>query len=406
MKKYIFLLACVIFTSIQIRAQPSVQSTNRVEIPFEYRNGFIIVNVLFNGIFSMKFILDTGAEYTILTKREITDLLQVNYDRKLRVTGADLSAELYAYLATDVELQVNDLVGLNRSILVLEHDYLQFEVFTGLEVQGILGSDFFRHYIMKIDYQKRVITLYDPQHFKPPKEGYQILPIEVDRNKPYIKANITTSQDTTIQNLKFLLDTGASLASLLETDSHPGLNLPEHAIPSALGIGLSGQLTGYLGRLPAIKMGDFQFREVVAHFQDFSETADTTLQSNRNGIIGNEILSRFTLIFDYYRGKLYLAPNKYYDDQFKYDRSGLQIIASGSTLNTFIIYNVIPGSPAAEAGIQAGDEIRRLNGQWAPLTNLQAITSILQKQQGKKINIKIKRGDQKIRFTFQLRDLI
>ena len=406
MKKYILLLACVIFTGIQIHAQKTLPSANRVEIPFEYRNGFIIVNVLFNGIFSMKFILDTGAEYTILTKREITDLLQVNYDRKLRVTGADLSAELYAYLATDIELQVNKLVGLNRSILVLEHDYLQFEVFTGLEVQGILGSDFFRHYIMKIDYQKRVITLYDPQSFKPPKEDYQILPIEVDRNKPYIKAQITTSQDTTIQNLRFLLDTGASLASLLETDSHPGLNLPEHAIPSALGIGLSGQLTGYLGRLPAIKMGNFQFREVVAHFQDFSETADTTLKSRRNGIIGNEILSRFTLIFDYYRGKLYLTPNKFYDDQFKYDRSGLQIIASGSTLNTFIIYNVIPGSPAAEAGIQAGDEIRRLNGQWAPLTNLQAITSILQKKQGKKINIKIKRGDKKMRFTFQLRDLI
>ena len=56
----------------------------QIEIPFEYVNSFIILNIAFNGSLPLKFIFDTGAEHTILTKREISDLLQVHYDREFR----------------------------------------------------------------------------------------------------------------------------------------------------------------------------------------------------------------------------------------------------------------------------------------------------------------------------------
>jgi hypothetical protein len=381
------------------------REVKKVDIPFEYHNGFIIVRVLLNDIFPLQFILDTGAEHTILNKRQITDLLQVDYDRRLTIMGADLSTELYAYLVRGIKIQVGNIVGLNRSILVLEEDYVKFESFTGIEVHGILGSDFFRRFIVKINYQRQLITLYDPQYFKPPKTGYDVVPIEVDRHKPYFRGQVLFQKDT-VTNLKLLLDTGASLSLLLETSSHPNLFLPEHSIPSDLGVGLGGQVKGYLGRTSKFELADFQFQEVITHFQDLSMIADTTIESNRNGLIGNNILSRFTLIIDYYRSTLYLSPNRKYSKKFRFDKSGLQIIAGGNNLNTFIIYSILAGSPADQAGLLPGDEVVSINGQSTDLMTLYGLTRRLQKREGKKIKLKIIRRGSKRKFTFFLRTII
>ena len=65
-----------------------------VDIPFKYENGFIVVNLIINGVLPLKFIFDTGAEYTILAKREFTDVLGVNYEREFNLIGADLTLSL------------------------------------------------------------------------------------------------------------------------------------------------------------------------------------------------------------------------------------------------------------------------------------------------------------------------
>ncbi|MCB0614677.1 MAG: clan AA aspartic protease, partial [Phaeodactylibacter sp.] len=136
----------------------------RIDIPFDYVNGFIIVNITFDQAFPLRFIFDTGAEHTILSKREITDLLNVNYLRRFPIIGADLSKELYAYLVQGIEIKVGNIIAKNRSVLVLEEDYFRFEEYAGIDVQGILGSDFFRRFVVKINYSRHVISLYDPQY--------------------------------------------------------------------------------------------------------------------------------------------------------------------------------------------------------------------------------------------------
>lgn len=41
------------------------------EVPFRFEGNFILVSVLFNNLLPLTFILDTGAEYSILTKRKL-----------------------------------------------------------------------------------------------------------------------------------------------------------------------------------------------------------------------------------------------------------------------------------------------------------------------------------------------
>ena len=410
MRCRLFLFQALLFWAVSGWTQGYDMEVRRgvssIEIPFEYENNFIIVKVIFNDVFPLKFIFDTGAEHTILTRREITDILQINYERRFPIVGSDLSTELYAYLARGVNLTLNKMVALNRSILVLDEDYFRFEEFGGINVQGIIGADLFRRFIVKIDYRRRVITLYDPSKFELPSNRYEEIPIEISRNKPYMYAPTSLTSDTTIQG-KYLIDTGASLALLLYTNTHPAFNLPPQYIRSKIGMGLGGYLQGFLGRIEQIDIGPFGMDGVVTNFQDVPPGADSSIYMNdRNGIIGNEILSRFEIIIDYINEKMYLKAGKNLRQKFQYDKSGLIIAASGAALNSFTVVDIIANSPAAQSDLRIGDEIKNLNGLPTNFMSLGDLTKKLRQRSGKRIRMIIRRGDERLKKEFRLRELL
>ncbi len=405
MKKMALALACCLLLWPQSPTCAAAPTGRDYRIPFVYENGFIVVEVVLNEIFPLRFIFDTGAEHTILTRREITDWLQVNYQRRFTIMGADLTAELTAYLATGISLKISNLQTSNRSILVLEEDYFRIDEFAGLEIHGILGADIFRRYVVQINYRRQMITLHDPVDFDLPRSKFTELPMELNRNKPYLFAQTYIKGDTALP-AKYLLDTGASLAVLLYTDSYPKLDLPERVVRGHLGIGLGGQLRGFVGRIQALDFGAVKMNDVVANYQEITPLVDSVFLNNRNGLIGNEVLSRFNLIIDYIRSRCYVSPNRSFKKQFRYDRSGLLIAAGGANLNEFNIFDIVPGSPADEAGLLPGDRILRINGWPAPLVGLEGITRRLKKREGKRIKLIIERESEKLKMVFRLRKLI
>ncbi len=377
----------------------------KFEIPFEYFNNFIIVNVYFNDVFPLKFIFDTGAEHTVLTKREITDLFQVDYTRKFTLYGADMQTALYAYLAPGITLRVSNLKAINRSILVLDEDYLNFEEFTGVKVHGILGADFFQRFMVEINYRKRKIILHDPKHFKPPKKGFTEVPIEITRNKPYLNSEVVLNKEVDA-DVKLLIDTGASLAMMLYTTTHPDLELPSKVLKTNIGMGLGGYIEGFIGRVDLLNINEFSMDNVVTNYQEVILTVDSTYLNDRNGILGNKILERFTVIFDYINNTIYLNPNKKFNKKFKFDKSGLIIAAGGENLNKYSVIRVLEESPAREAGLKKGDTIIGFNGLPVTFYTLDGILNRLKKRTGKTIRIKVEREGEKLKFKFKLRDLI
>lgn len=401
-----FLLLCFFFSAILIAQGQSIYSGKKaIEIPFEYQNNFIILNVKFNKTLPLRFIFDTGAEFTILTKRELSDLIGIRYDRTFRIIGADLTTELTAYLATRIHFQIAKLISPAENILVLDEDYFKFEELTGIEVHGLIGASLFSRYIVKIDYKKRIITLYNPIYFDAPDDSYFELPIEVHKNKPYLKAQVLKTPSDEPFDLKLLLDTGASLSLLVHTDSTTGVIIPEQVIRGNIGMGLGGYLEGFIGRLYQLEFGAIQLNSVITNFQSLNVMQDTSYLHGRHGIIGNLILDRFEVIIDYYNERLYLKPNRSFKKKFKYDRSGIIIIAGGKNLNTFTVNQVIEGSPAYEAGVEVGDEIKKIN--WLPTgyLTMNDLSNILMKKEGKRIKLKLKRNGKTIKVTFYLRDL-
>jgi len=173
-------------------------------------------------------------------------------------------------------------------------------------------------------------------------------------------------------------------------------------------MGLGGKLEGFVGRTAQIDIGDFELANVITNFQDVSPQfeIDSTFLNERHGIIGTKILDRFSIIIDYIREDIYMRPNRRFKKQFKYDRSGLSVAASGEGLTDFVVINVVPGSPADEAGIQVGDEIKRLNGTPSVLLSMENVIHRLQRKVGKRTKVVLKRDGETMRMTFYLRELI
>jgi predicted aspartyl protease len=413
MKKILYLLLLVSSiltneTSGQIQGlHIAERGREEIEVPFDYINNFIIVDVVLNKILPLKFIFDTGAEYTIINKRELSEALGMVYEREFRVIGSDRSTELVAYLTRGNQIKMGGMEATKADLLVLKEDYFRFEEVAGLDIHGIIGANFFKHLIVQIDYQKKILSFRYPEKkiSKQRIKGFQQIPVAIKRNRVYLHSQVQINPDTLIQ-LSLLLDTGASITALLHTHAHPGLSLPPHVIEGNLAMGLGGYLKGYLGRIHRLELGAFSFDNFLTNFQEATELQDSSLLNSRHGIVGNVLLSRFNLIIDYPGEKVYVRPIRKYNRGFKYDKSGLGIIATGENLTDYKISFVHKNSPADLAGLQTGDIITKINLFKGSLWDLSKLTRILQGKDGRKIRIVVEREGERKRFTFRLKKLI
>lgn len=377
----------------------------KVEIPFKLKQGFILVDVQFANILPLTFIFDTGAENTILFERGLTDLFGIKYSKRIEILGSDLDQKLYALIARNIDLQLKPARRVSRDIIVLEEDFIHLRESSGLNISGILGGEMLRGLVVEIDYKKKKIILYNPEYFEPPShKKYNEVDITIINSKPYTLTTTLLENNKTAQ-VKLLIDTGASLAYLLHTNTDSSLVMPQIVIESSLGKGLGGDLLGYIGRVQNLDFGGYRIKNILTSFQDLESVSLDTNFIVRNGIIGNKLLGRFNIIIDYVKEKMYLRPTEDLNKEFAYDKSGLALVAFGPKLRKYYVKKVVINSPAYEAGIRKGDVIKKVGFWPASWYSLESITRKLEGRAGKRICLGIERNDERKKFKFKLRDL-
>jgi hypothetical protein len=405
MKIVYLILAFLVAFAKPIDAQRIKGGSKRLDIPFTLENDFIVIDVRINRLLYLKFIFDTGAEYTIMTKREYADILGIRFEREFRILGSDMTTELVAYLARGINFSMGDIESARQDILVMGDDYYKFEAITGVDVHGIIGANFFNRYIVRIDYERRIISLYEPKYFKPPKK-FTPIPVDIYKNKIYFEAESKLlPQDSTL-SLKYLLDTGASLSLMLFTDTDESLNLPGNVIRGNIGRGLGGDIEGFIGRFSELNLGPHKLTNLIGNFQEIYPYMDTSERNGRNGLIGNTVLKRFEIIIDYYKAMVYLRPNRSFKSKFKFDRSGIVFVASGDNLDDYVINFVLPGSPAFDADIRKGDIIKRVNWIPAKMLTMKNIYNKFYGKIGKRVKLTLERDGEKIQKIFYLREIL
>ena len=352
----------------------------------------------------LKFIYDTGAEHTILSKKEIAGLIGLKILKEIKVYGADFNKQLSAYITNPVDIILEDRYEKQDPILILSDDIFSFNNIGESTIHGIIGASFFRHKFIKIDYLKQILTIY-PYDYKLNMNGFEEMPVTFYGHKPVIQSKIIINKQDTSISTKILMDTGSSVPLIFMKTIDSKFKLPEKLIKGRLGIGLGGDLEGWIGLINKVNLGNFKFNELICKFQDIDSLVISETSTRRNGIVGNEVLRKFTIIIDNIHKKLYFKPNRLYKKKIKYDKSGITLFVAGKNFDKFYIKYIIPDSPAGLAGLKPNDRIISVQYISTIFWGMNGIVNLFKKKENKKIRLKIIRDNKKYVYIFRLKDM-
>ncbi|MBK7233307.1 MAG: PDZ domain-containing protein [Saprospiraceae bacterium] len=376
-----------------------------IKIPFRYVQSFILIELKVNSKIPVQLIFDTGAEHHILFDRIYTDLFENIYTRQVKVIGSDFQQELNALITKPLTNVIPAFGELTFPWLVLEDANQALSEWVGENVQGILSANCFSNYILEIDYRRQQIIL----HEKLPKKinkSYTVCSNSIQKNKPYIQTMVQSTSSVKPIPMELLLDTGAGVPLLIYAYEKDILTMPQPLIPGYLGSGLGGKINGLVGRIDQFQFCNQTQTLVPTYFHIIDSIQLSLDPSQKKGIIGNQILEKYSIFLDYRNQKLYLKLKSTKNKIIQFDRSGILVVSGGPMLKNYYVSMVIPGSPAEEAGIEIGDEIVSLKGLGKSFLSLHYIQKILSSKKLDKVKIKLLRNNVKIKRNIRLRELI
>ena len=374
------------------------EGITQTKISIEIQNNLILFPVRINGSFELNFILDTGVRTTILTEPVLANFLEIDSTETISVRGLGEGEAIEANLARNVSIDLPGVMGRGINMVILPQGLVSYSELFGKPVYGIIGFELFRSFVVEINYAKKYVKLSSPFDFKP-KKKWEKLEVEINRGKPYIEAEIALP-DGQIETQSWLMDTGSSQALSMYSDK---LGDPEPSIYTLLGQGLNGSIFGKLARVPQFSLGKFTFQSIVSAFP---EPEALGIIRGRNaewyGNLGSDILSRFTLIFNYQAGEVYFKKGAKFKRSFDYNLSGVEVLAGGLTFDEFRVSYVRPDSPAAQSGLQSGDEILRINGVSVDDVEIGELYGMINKKAGRRISLIVRREEETQRINFVL----
>lgn len=378
-----------------------------VTLPFHMVNKLLILPVQINDSDTLQFIFDTGLENSIICELEAGEVLELKQAREVLVRGIGHDNPVDAILSRGNSLKIGDISFGDQEYLILSSNLLQLSRKMGTKIHGLMNMQAFQEYLIEIDYERKLLTFYEPAYFSEHKnlDGYTSLQMDINNNSSFINATIFTN-DGASRQVKLMLDTGAGYALSLDAGSLPGYTIPETSRDCFIGYPIDGNIDGKIGRIRGMDIGPYNLPDLLVSFPDSQAFMPDETVQEQNGIIGAELLRRFNLILDYPDKKIHIIPNNAFREEFHYNMSGLDIRIPVPDEHRYIIAGIRGQSRAEGAGIRPGDEILSINGTPATRLNLDEIYKSLQGDHGKKIRMELLREDKRIRANFRLEKYI
>lgn len=362
-------------------------------IPFELYNGHIAIPVYINGD-STTLIFDTGSRRTILDREWALSAgaVPTSVNEQTREVTA---VRVGSFVWGGVRLQ-DSLIG----VLALD----SVDRGTGRWISGLLGNDVLRRFTVEIDPETSEIRLFDPLRYRYVGSGV-VVPLEFDNGDFLVQAKVRFDDHHTA-SARLILDTGASRLCLIVSrrflKAHAAQLMSAPGISNVVGVGVRGPFMGRIIRIPQLRVGGFAANTPTVGLPD--GRADSVLRLPADGVIGDGILGRTGLVFDFARRRMIFRTPVTAPDQCAYDRSGVFLMASGPRLDVIRVENVVPGSPASEAGVRLGDEILAIDGQATSPRRLGALRDSLALHDAIRI-LTLRRGNDTLSVTVGLHSL-
>jgi len=272
------------------------------ELVYDPFAGLILVSVTVAESPPLDFILDSGATHSAINDPHLAAALglEVSTGGLARGMGSGATRVL---IAEDALIRSDGQELLHAPLVV--HDIGgRLAAMAGRDIDGFLGAGLFERYVVEIDPMSRRLLLHDPETFVYSGKG-EILPLEVLDRRPVIEARVVVEAGKKPVPVRLMIDTGSSRYLSLITKSRRHLKPPAELTLGA-SVGVVGEMLVVVGLIERLELGTLVTRRLETSWVEPFQVPAVRNIPKLNGIIGNSLLSRYHVFFDYRRGRLIL----------------------------------------------------------------------------------------------------
>jgi hypothetical protein len=259
-----------------------------------------------------------------------------------------------------------------------------------------IGMLLLSRFVVELDHVSPAVRLHEPGAFRYSGSG-RILPFTMRDNNPFTTATLAL-RDGRPLTAQMVIDTGAvgSIAYFSHSFATK-VRLAERSFAS-----VPDTMSRTACRIGRFSLGDLGVERPVVH--QFG-TPGFGGKTEPDGMIAADFLRRFRVFFDYTRSRMILEPGPGYAEPPAFDSSGLRVHRIPDTPGIFRIYEVLPGTPAAEAGLRGSDLLVALDDvpveRMSPGMVQEALT-----REGQITSLLIQRADEVFTVRIKLRRLL
>jgi hypothetical protein len=382
------LLAAALATSIAMGlAAQATRPAEPVVIPFELVTRHILVEARINQSRPLWFVFDTGADRAVI-RTDVAHELRLELEGQVGLRGAGPGMQSGSRVK-GARWSLPGLQGFSQPVAIAV-PLPNISSTMGRAVDGIIGGEFIRQFVVEVDYEKRALTLHNRGAFEYTGPGESVPVDFVENTQPTIEAVVTPLGGQPLRG-RFLFDLGSGLPLALHSPfvARHQLLSPDMKTVRVMGAGAGGTVAGRLGRVASLQIGTVSLAHPVTLFSQ--DRAGSFANPALAGNIGAQVGNRFRLFLDYGRKRIIFEPLSTVHDPYDRAFSGLGLRAFGDDFRTFRVFDVLEDSPATNAGIQKGDVIVAIDGVPADRLTLSALNQMLEKPV--KYMLTIRRGE-------------
>lgn len=266
-----------------------------ISVPFETRNDLPIIIVTINGQ-QKKFLLDTGAPTAISSSLQ----KQFKFGFYARLGANDINGHNDSFTAISVdELNIGGMSVKDVPALVISD---KNAILKHLGVDGIIGSNFLRHMIVRISIKDKAITFTDNIALLDMKHAYaEHMSTDKDmQSSPVIKVRLgegITEELLFDTGFSGFYDLAAQKFSMFEqNDGVDVVGVEKNKAMYGM-IGIERPTEKFKVLIPRYSVGGFVFHNVIAY-----------TSSDDNSKLGAKFLRTADVTLDYVNNKFYLQP--------------------------------------------------------------------------------------------------
>ncbi len=269
----------------------------RVDLPVRIINHAVYVRVNI-GSRAVDFQLDTGAS---------TILVDADFARGLGLQLVNASSEVTARRYTAYNAIVPNLAigSLHMRDIVVDVGPMPDVHTSDVKPVGLLGFDFLAQLGVTIDYAHAAVSVVPAAAFSPPADpSTYAFDIRIGERVPMVTVKVAGFVAERV-----FFDTGGA-GDLLFFDyftrRYPQAFSAAEDLGSAGMAGVGGRFAAEIFRLHDVQLGHIHFQDFFALRVPVSAAYDY----DADGLIGNDLLSKFVVDLDYTDGRVYLTPSR------------------------------------------------------------------------------------------------